>query len=350
MEEKKEAKEEVKPEAATPQTTPEPPQEKVEEEEDEEFEVEPEPELTKKPFHKRNQVLHQIADMVLDARPYIPYVVCIMMIFLAFGAGKSCGRDSARNELLKGKAPCFLDHLEQEARERSRSQSPSRTPTECELYPEERICKAAAKLGAVLDTDPCFGSPPYDFDLSIDRPSQCSQLGLMGMFDLAQLREGKLGLKPIFQDELPEGIKLGTDKGLDARTVFIAFIIASKANGRDLKELLNDSDMGILFQYHQMTGNQLTDDQRKAIGQMLVYYNMFVKLSESELSATRRRIKEECDGYAIANRTIVPIRCLAIMPSPPPAATTEGDASTPPPASVSPTPFEDPFTSPKPHL
>jgi len=346
-EKKKEVKEVVQPEAATPQTTPEPPQEKVEVEEEDEFEVEPEPKPAKMPFP-----YPKLRTFLTEALPYVPYVIVLIMLLLAFGAGKSIGGNEARNELLKGKPPCFLEHL-REAKEAARERSRSRSPASdgCELYPNEPVCRAARQPGQEdLDAESCFGRPPYDFDLSIARPSQCGKLGLIGMIDLAQLKEGKVGLKAVSQDELPEGIKLGTDKGLDARTVFTAFVIAAKANGKDLKELLNDSDMGILFQYHQLTANPLSEDQRKAIGQMLVYYNMFVKLSESELSATRRRIKEECDGYAKADRTIVPIRCLAIMPSPPPDPDTEKDSSVPPPASVFPTPFRDPFAIPRPPL
>lgn len=282
-------------------------------EDEAEFELEEEPPKASPPKS------HTLAAKV---RPYLIYVVSAILIFFAFEAGRTYEeahtKYNAIEELLN-KADKFHHRWPSHFSDSPPASQPSSSNIGCDLFPDEAVCQALKKPGGehITNAEFCFASPTDNFVSMIERPSECTELGPLGLIHLTQLSGNGLNLKAITEMEIPEKIRphLGVSKGLDTRSALVTLLIVAKANGQDIKEILDAPEVASQLQYNALVDNPMSEDQLKAVGQMLSFYNGFLALYKDELTALKEQIKVECAVYASANSGLVPIRCLAVNPS-----------------------------------
>lgn len=240
-----------------------------------------------------------------EIRKHAPYFImaCILSL-LSYGVGRNSNSpDTAVQETSGGDCEC--EPLVQSARFCLFNRD------SCDLYPEEPVCEAK-KLDSSIATELCFAKPTEPFIGEVKRPSECTNFGPLGLIDLAQLSGQVKRFKPVTEAEVPSGIKPHFEviKGLDSMSSLTAYLFIARTNGWNTEDLLSDPEVIGMYALHD---NGLSDDQRKAVGQVLSTYNGLLTAYENEVAKIREQFREECEGYLRKGLGILPIRCLPVL-------------------------------------
>lgn len=187
-------------------------------------------------------------------------------------------------------------------------------PDGCELYPNDPVCKVKDVYGARQD---CFVPRGSQAPKELNIPFACRNLGPFGVMDIEDLRQERTAFKPII--DIPTTLKPyyeSANTQLSVKSALVTFMVVMKANGDNGEDALKDPSLAPVIQELSLAPDDgLTEDERKAAGQMLSIYNAFVSQLGKQRAEERQKVAKECAGYA--DKELIPIRCAVINSAPP---------------------------------